>query len=513
VSIDGNVAPGAGAPAPGGSDNSRRWWVLIVVSLAEFMVGLDATVVNVMTPKLQTAFGMSPTGLQWVMSIYVLLFGGLMLLGGRLTDVLGRRRVLLTGLVLFTGGSLMAASAQSEGQLLVARAIQGIAAAALSPAALSILVVSFPDPKERTKAFGVWGTVIGVGASLGTLLGGAIINVGWRWAFYINVPIGVLLFAGAIALIAGGAPAGPRPTSDLTGALTSTAGLLLVVYGIVSTTTRGWGDPLTLGSFALGLALLTVFVRLEARAAAPLLDLRLFGQREVVAAGLGQFVTAGIMLPAFFLLPLYMQIVLGYSPLETGLAYLPTSLAMMIFAGVVTKLIPRFGPLVLYVFGTVLLGGTVSLMIGSEVDGGYWKLLMPVTAMLGTGLLFCLLPTPVVGTARATEEDAGTISAILNSATQIGGAFGLAVAATVVQSRTAQLVAGGTDPQAALNDALHRGFAVLLVWVAVSLLTGLIGFRGIKQPGAAEGATAPDSGAAVGEDVVDPVNPSVPSRS
>jgi EmrB/QacA subfamily drug resistance transporter len=427
----------------------------------------------------------------------VLLFGGLMLLGGRLTDVLGRRRVLLTGLVLFTGGSLLAGAAPNEGQLLAARAIQGIAAAALSPAALSILVVSFPDPKERTKAFGVWGTVIGVGASLGTLLGGAIIDVGWRWAFYINVPVGVLLLAGALALIAGGAPAGPRPASDLAGALTSTAGLLALVFGIVSTTTRGWGDALTLGSFAAGAVLLTAFVRIEARTAQPLLDLGLFRRRGVVAAGLGQFVTAGIMLPSFFLLPLYMQTVLGYSPMRTGVAYIPTSLAMMVFAGVVTQLIPRTGPRVLYVFGTLLLGLTAGLMVRSRVDGGYWGLLLPVTAALGTGLLFCLLPTPVVGTAGATEEDAGTISAVLNSATQIGGAFGLAVAATVVQSRSAHLTARGVAPREALNQALHWGFAILLAWVAVSLVIGLAGFRGAEQEPPEAAGEAAGQGAAV----------------
>ncbi|MEY9948906.1 DHA2 family efflux MFS transporter permease subunit [Kitasatospora sp. GAS1066B] len=466
--------------ATGTPADSRRWWVLIVVSFAEFMVGLDATVVNVMTPKLQTAFHMSPTGLQWVMSVYVLLFGGLMLLGGRLTDVLSRRTVLMTGLALFTVGSFLAGVAHSESQLLWARALQGIAAAGVSPAALSILVTSFPNPKERTKAFGIWGTVVGVSAALGTLLGGAIITIGWRWAFYLNIPIGVALLIAAPFLISGARPSGARPQSDILGAITSTLGLLSLVFGITCTTTRGWGDGLTLGSFAAAVVLLGLFVMIELRSVAPLLPMHLFRRRTLVSAGLGQLLTAGVMLPTFFMLPLFMQSVQHYTPMRTGLAYIPTSLAMIIFAGVVSKLIPKTGPMVLYVFGTVLLIVMIVLMLGAKPDSNYWTLMMPVTALLGVGLLFCLIPTPVVGTFEATPADAGTTSALLNSATQVGGAFGLAVAATTVQSRAAQLMAHGVQPGEALTQALHRGFAVLLIWAGLSLVTGLIGFRGLK---------------------------------
>ncbi|MFF3838307.1 MFS transporter [Streptomyces sp. NPDC001930] len=482
MSINAKVSPeeGVSGSSAGPPADGRRWWVLVVVSLAQFMVGLDATVVNVMTPTLQSTFGMSTTGLQWVMSIYVLLFGGLMLLGGRLTDVIGRRKVLLAGIALFTVGSLLAGIADSETQLLWARALQGIAAAGVSPAALSTVVTSFPDTKERTKAFGIWGSIIGIGAAFGTLLGGAIIDIGWRWAFYINVPIGVLLIVAALALIPGGAPSGPRPKSDVMGAVTSTAGLLLLVYGTVSTTTRGWDDAITVGSFVGAVVLLGLFLRIESRNAAPLVPLRLFRQRGVVAGGLGQLITAGIMLPCFFMLPLYMQSVLGYTPMETGLAYIPTTLAMIFFAPVISKLIPKVGPMALYVTGTLLLGALVVLMLNSATDAGYWSLMMPVTALLGIGLLCCLIPTPVVGTSQATEEDAGTTSALLNSATEIGSAFGLAVAATVIQSRTAHYIAQGQSPTEALNNALHSGFAVLFVWVGISLVVGVFGFRGMK---------------------------------
>lgn len=495
MSIEGKRA----APAPDqepanapdqASRDSRRWWILLVVSAAQFMVGLDATVVNVMMPELQDSLGLSATGLQWVLSIYVLLFGGLMLLGGRLTDVIGRRRVLLAGLVLFTAGSLAAGLAEGEAALLAARAVQGVAAAALSPAALSILVMTFVEPAERAKAFGIWGTVLGVGASIGTLLGGAIVEVGWRWAFYINIPIGVVLVVVAIALIPGGAPVGSRPASDIGGALTSTAGLLLLVFGIVSTTTRGWTDGLTLGAFGGAVVLLAIFPQVERRSAAPLVPLRLFRQRAVVAGSLGQLTTAGIMLPAFFLLPMYMQNVLGYSPLETGLAYIPTSLAMMIIAPVVAGMIAKTGPMVLYVTGTLFLGGMVTLMLYSSTDGSYWSLLLPVTALLGIGLVLCMIPTPVVGTSQATPEDAGTTSALLNAATEIGGAFGLAVIATAVESRFATLVARGVDPVDAFNQALHVGFGVMFVWVGLSLVTGLVGFRGLGVAASDQSAQA-----------------------
>ncbi|HSV68377.1 MAG TPA: MFS transporter [Mycobacteriales bacterium] len=489
MSIDEHIAPNVGAQpeatSPPPPDN-RRWWVLIVVSMAQFLVVTDATIVNVMLPQLQRSLGMSGTGLQWVMSLYVLLFGGLLLLGGRLTDVVGRRRVLLSGIVLFTAGSLLAGLAHSQAQLLSARAIQGIAAACVSPAALSILVTTFTDLKERNKAFGIWGTVIGIGASIGTLLGGAIVDIGWRWAFYINVPIGVVLALGAVALIRGGAPTGPRPKSDTAGALTATAGLLAVVYGIVSTTMHGWLDPLTIGSLAAGAVLLGVFVQVEHRSTAPLLPLRLFRQRGVVAGTLGQFITAGVMLPTFFLLPQYMQTVLGYSPLKTGLAYLPTSLALMIVAPILTQAINKTGPRSLYISGAVVLGGMLVLLQGTALHGNYWGLLMPATAMLGLGLVLCMIPTPVVGTSQATEQDAGTTSALLNAATEVGGALGLAVTATVVTARAGELIVGGAGPLDALNQGLHRGFLVLLVWAGLSLLVGIIGFRGFKPTAAAD---------------------------
>ncbi|MEU1885432.1 MFS transporter [Micromonospora rifamycinica] len=472
----------------------RRWLIMSVVSVGQLMIALDTTVASVMGPQLQKDLGLSATGLQWVFNNYIVLFGGLLLLGGRLNDVIGRRRMFVGGLVLFAAGSLLAAMANTDTQIMAARAIQGIAAAGLSPACLSILVVAFRDPAERTKAFGVWGAVIGVGAGLGTLLGGAIVDVNWRLAFYINLPIAVVLLFAAFALIPGGAPTGPRPRADVLGGLTGTLGLGALVFAIVSVNDHGWTGPRTVVSFLVAAVMLPAFVMIEMRAEAPLLPLRLFRLRGVVAGSLGELFTAGIMIPCFMLLPIYMQSVLGYTPMETGLAYLPTTLAMMIVAGPLSKAIPKIGARVPYVIGAVLLAGMLVLLLRTPVDASYWSVLFPITTLLGVGLVLCLIPTPTVGTSEATEEDAGTTSAVLNVSTQVGGALGLAVAATVLQNRITEYAADGRVGPEALNDALQAGIATLFVWVGLSLLTGIIGFRGLPPRAPADAVAGTDAG-------------------
>jgi EmrB/QacA subfamily drug resistance transporter len=467
-------------PLAGPVLHERRWLVLAVVSAGQLMIALDTTVASVMGPQLQRTLGLSATGLQWVFNNYIILFGGLLLLGGRLNDVIGRRRMFLGGLLLFAAGSLLAAMSHSEGQILAARAVQGFAAAGLSPACLSILVVAFRDPVERTKAFGVWGAVIGVGAGLGTLVGGAIVDVDWRLAFYINLPIAAVLVIAALVLIGGGAPLGPRPKVDLLGGVTGTVGLGALVYGIVGVTGNGWSGGRTLAAFGVALVLLPAFIFVESRAAAPLLPLRLFRLRGVVAGSLGEFFTAGLMLPCFMLLPIYMQSVLGYSPLQTGLAYLPTTLAMMIVAGPLSKAITKIGAQIPYVIGAILLVGVLVLFLRAPASGSYWSVMAPIAALLGLGLVLCLIPTPTVGTSQATEQDAGTTSAMLNVSTQVGGSLGLAISATVVQGHLNHLAATGTTRIAALNESLHWGVRTLFVWVALSLVTGLIGFRKIR---------------------------------
>lgn len=479
MSVQNQVAAGAKSAL-----HRRRWLIMAVVSVGQLMIALDTTVASVMGPQLQKDLGLSATGLQWVFNNYIVLFGGLLLLGGRLNDVIGRRRMFIGGLLLFAAGSLLAGMADTDTQIMAARAVQGIAAAGLSPACLSILVVAFRDPAERSKAFGVWGAVIGVGAGLGTLLGGAIVEVNWRLAFYINLPIAAVLLIAALVLIPAGAMAGRRLKADVLGGLTGTLGLGALVFAIVSVNDHGWTGSRTVLSFLVAAVMLPAFVLIERRAEAPLLPLRLFRLRGVVAGSLGELFTAGIMIPCFMLLPIYMQSVLGYSPLETGLAYLPTTLAMMIVAGPLSKAIPKIGARVPYVIGTVMLGVMVVLLLRTPESGSYWTVLFPITTLLGVGLVLCLIPTPTVGTSAATEEDAGTTSAVLNVSTQVGGALGLAIAATVLQHRLTDLAADGRVGPDALNDALHGGIATLFVWVGLSLLTGLIGFRGLpaRQP-------------------------------
>ncbi|WP_445529221.1 MFS transporter [Streptomyces cyslabdanicus] len=468
----------------------RRWWVLGVISLAQFVIAIDSSVVNVMGPRLKEAIGLSTTGLQWVMNIYVLLFGGLLLLGGRLADVIGRRVIFLTGVALFTLASLGAGLAESEGALLTARALQGIGAAALSPASLSILVTVFPDAKERAKAFGVWGAVIGIGAGIGTILGGAIVDADWRWAFWINVPVGLIVGAAAVALIKLPRPSGERPPKDLAGAVTATGGLLLLVYGTVTSSDRGWTDWRTFGSLAAAVALLVAFVVVERRSAAPLVPLRLFRTRSVVAGGLGEFLTAAMMMPIFFLLPLWMQGVLGYSPLQTGLAYLPVTIAFMVLAPLASNLIGRTGPQKMYLTGAVAFAATLAMLTRMPVHSGYWQFLLPVTALFGVALVCCLIPTPMVGTSEATDEDAGTTSALLNASTQIGAAFGIAISVTVLNNRVASQTAAGAGPHVAFVHGLQAAFTVLLVFLALSVVNGLFGFRRgvIVPPDAADAA-------------------------
>ncbi|MEU3750085.1 MULTISPECIES: MFS transporter [Streptomyces] len=461
------------APAAG-----KRGLILAVVAVAQLVCVLDSTIANVMLPQLRADLGLSTSGLQWVMNIYILLFGGLMLLGGRLTDVFPRRTMLVTGIGLFTLGSLAAATADSGGMLLAGRGIQGIGAAVLSPAALSILVTTYPEPGERAKALGIWGTVMGVGASLGTLLGGAITDINWRWAFLINLPIGLLLIAAAYAYVPKIARSGSRPPADVLGGTTGTLGLLALVFGIVTAGEDGWTDPIAGAALAAAAVLLTVFVRVESKAKAPLLPLGLLRRRSVATGTIAQLITAGLMLPSFFMLPQYMQLGLGYSPMEVGLAYIPTCLAMLVVSGAVPVLIAKFGPRVPYVIGTVLLAVMLVLMLGAETTSSYWALLLPVTALLGVGLVLCVMTAPVVGTADASDADAGTTSAVLNASSEIGGALALAITATVVGSRLTELTAQGVGTAQAFTEALQRGFLVMFLWVAANVVIGLFGFAG-----------------------------------
>jgi len=445
-----------------------RGLVLTLVCLAQFMVVLDATVVNIMTPEVQRSFPSSLTTLQWVMTSYVLVFGGCMLLGGRLADVLGRRRMFLASLALFTAASLLAGLSTGPGMLIAARVLQGLGAAGLSPAAMSIVVTTFHEPKMRAKALGVWGTVMGVGASCGTLIGGAVADVDWRLGFLINVPVGVALLL-MIKLIPIGAPSErQRGGIDITGATLITGGLVLLVLGVTRTADVGWRSGQTYATLGSSLLLLSAFVLVERRAKAPMLPLSLLRSVNVRVGSFAQFVAAGVMLPFFFLLPQYMQNVLGYSPIKTGLAYIPTSLSMMVVASAIPAVLLKFGVRTPYVIGSLALVAGPVLVARAGGQASYWGTLLPITLIMGIGLVTCMMISPIVATSDASDEDAGAVSAVLNSSSEIGGAIGLAVAVT-----------GATHQHGeAIVSALQAGAVVMIVWAVINVMVGAFTMKG-----------------------------------
>jgi EmrB/QacA subfamily drug resistance transporter len=468
-----------GSEHPAALGEANRWRVLVVVVLAQLMIAADTTVVNTLAAKLQQSMGLSTTSLAWVVNIYVLLFGGLLLLGGRLSDVVGRRLVFLIGLLAFTGASLAAGLTDSEGALLTARAVQGVAAAAMSPAALSILVTSFPDPRERGKAFGMWGASIGIGASLGLLLGGALVDVDWRYAFWINVPIGMGIAIAGFRLIRTPRPTGDRPPTDVAGAVTGTGGLLALVYSIINSSTDGWTDGRTLGGFVLAAVLIAAFVVIESRSTVPLLPLRLLRIRSVIAGSVGEFLTTALMFPTFFLVSLYLQNVLGYSPLKVGLAWLPGTVLFLVLAPLVQGAIEKVGTQVVYLAGTVVFAGALILVLTISEHSGYAGFMLPFSLLFGLGMVLCLIVNPVVGTAQATPQDAGITSAVLNVSTQVGGAIGLSVAVTIYNSRSAHLTARGHSAASSMVDGLQTAYIALFVLLALSMINGLVTYRGL----------------------------------
>jgi EmrB/QacA subfamily drug resistance transporter len=469
----GGVGP-SDAPEAKSGPWGGRGLILALVCFAQFMVVLDATVVNIMAPEIQRSFTSSLSTLQWVMTSYVLVFGGCMLLGGRLTDVLGRRKVFFASLLLFTAASLFAGLSASPGELIAARVLQGIGAAGLSPAAMSIVVTTFSEPAMRAKALGVWGTVMGVGASCGTLIGGVVTEIDWRLGFFINVPVGVVLLL-AIRRVPVGAPSErQRGGIDIAGAAFITGGLLLLVLAITRTAEVGWRSGQTYAALGASSLLLLAFVVVERRTMVPMLPLSLLRSVNVRVGSFAQFVAAGVMLPFFFLLPQYMQNVLGYSPIKTGLAYIPTSLSMIVVASMVPAILSKFGVRLPYVLGSLaLLAGPVLVARAGE-HATYWGTLLPITLLMGVGLVSCMMISPIVATMDASDEDAGAVSAVLNSSSEIGGAIGLAVAVTSVTSHN-----GGN-----FTNALQAGAVVMIVWAVINVLVG--GFTMKGRPKAEE---------------------------
>jgi EmrB/QacA subfamily drug resistance transporter len=435
------------------------------------MVVLDATIVNVALPSIQRGLHFSPSNLQWVINMYTLIFGGFMLLGGRAGDLIGRKRVFSAGIVLFSGASLLNGLAQSSGMLIAGRGLQGLGGALLAPAVLSIITTTFSDATDRTKALAIWSAIAAGGGAVGLLLGGVLTDLAsWRWIFFVNVPVGVALAVATVRLVPESRSKLTRRTLDLPGAVSVTAGLVVLVFAIVKSNSYGWGSPRTIGLLAAGIVLLAGFLALERRSPAPLMRLSIFRVRSLVVADLTLLLTAAAVFGTFFFVSLYLQQILGYRPLSAGVAFLPLSAGIATGATVARKLVPRVGVRLVPVIGLALATAGMVVLTQLPVHGGYASNILPGLLPLGLGMGLTFVPITLAGTSEVGGEDAGLASGLLNTAQQVGGSVGLAILSTLAASRTTSLLHGPVTPGSALA-ARVSGFHVAFIAAAILLGT------------------------------------------
>jgi len=455
---------------------------LLVLAGAQFMVVLDATIVNVALPSIQHALNFTSTAqLQWIVTAYTLLFGGFLLLGGRLADLFGRRKVFLAGMVLFAVASFLAGIAQDPTQIIAFRGLQGLGGALLSPAALSLVLSIFKEGKERNRALGVWSGVAAGGGAVGMLLGGVLTEyVDWRWIFFINIPVAIVLGYMALRYVPKSNLDGKRVKLDLTGAISVTAGLMVLVYGLVRAADNGWLSTETFGFLGLAAALLVGFVINEMRVKQPLMPLRIFKNRSIAASNLMQlFVTAG-MFGVFFYLSIYMQGVLQYSPVTTGLLNLPFTIFIGITAAIVSRRVAQISPKIILVIAPLVTAAGLFYLSRVPVDGSYLTDLLPAIALIGTGMGATFVALTLAATSGVSQKESGLVSGLLNTTQQIGGAIGLAVLTTISTATTKDAMVAAHGNPAALNAALVDGFhsafiiaAFLSITASAIALTGL----------------------------------------
>jgi EmrB/QacA subfamily drug resistance transporter len=474
-----------------------RWFALALLCATQFMVVLDVAIVNVALPSIQLDLGFSQGNLQWVVSAYALVFGGFMLLGGRLADIIGRRRVFMAGLVIFSVGSLLCGLASSDEFLIAARALQGLGAATITPSALSILTTMFAEGRERNIALGVWGAVGGFGAAAGVLLGGILTDLlSWEWIFFVNVPVGVVGLALAPVLLVESREAHGQ-SHDVPGAVLVTSALTLLVLAITQGQQWGWGSAATIGVFIAAVALLTVFILWERRQREPLVPFSIFRVQTLAAANVAGLILGTALFSMFLMLTLYMQQVLGYSALETGFGYLAVAGTAVVWANVAAAAVNRVGVKPALIVGMSLL--TVGLLLFTQVSvgGSYWVDLLPGFLVLGVAIPFAFVPITIAALAGTKAQEAGLASGLINTSQQIGGAVGIAVLSTIAVSTTENKVAGGTRLPAALTDgfvnAFWAGAAIAFVGVLVSIF--LVRGRDLRALEATLSSTAAEEAA------------------
>jgi EmrB/QacA subfamily drug resistance transporter len=456
-----------------GVAQDRRWIALILLCVAQFVVVLDASIVNVALPTIGDALKFTEGNLPWVVNAYVLTFGGFLLLGGRMADLLGRRRVFMSGLILFALASLAGGLAETSGQLIAARAVQGLGAAILSPAALSIVTTTFRDGAERNRALGVWGAVAGSGGAAGVLLGGVLTDgLGWEWVLWVNVPIGLIAAALAPGLIAESRSEGERRHFDFAGAMSITAGLSLLVYALVDANSAGWGSAQTIALLAVSVGLIAGFALIERRSKAPLVPFRIFRLHTLTGANVVGLLVGASLFSMFFFISLYMQQVLGYSAIKAGLSYLPLAFTIILSAGIASQLVTRVG------FKQVLAAGMAFIAAGLvwfsqiSVHGAFVSDILGPSLLAAIGLGLAFVPVTIAAVSGVGDSDAGLASGLINTAQQVGGALGLAILAAISTS-----VTGTSRAPAVLTDGFHSAFLAGAGLAVLGLVATLVMIR------------------------------------
>jgi len=465
----------------------KRWWALTLLCIGELMIVLDTTIVNVALPSIRSDLGFTETSLVWVVNAYMLTYGGFLLLGGRLGDLFGQRRLFLLGTTLFTLASLVCGIAQSQGLLVTARAVQGLGGAVVSAVALSLMMNLFPEPTERAKAMGVYGFVCAGGGSIGVLLGGLLTStLSWHWIFLVNLPIGVAVYGCCMALLPDDARAGGSEKLDVGGAVTITLALMVAVYAIVNGNEAGWSSTQTLGLLAAAIVLLALFLWIEVRVAHPLVPLTLFRLRSVTVSNIVGVLWAAAMFAWFFISALYMQLVLGYSAMQVGLAFLPSNLIMAVLSlGWSAKLVMRFGIRGPLAAGLVMAAIGLALFARAPVNGDFWVDVLPGMLLLGVGAGVALNPVLLAAMSEVGPSESGLASGVVNTAFMMGGALGLAVLASGAAARTDALTTAGAPMQVALHGGYQLAFGCGALFAAIAAALSYLLLRGIA-PGQPE---------------------------